>query len=229
MSPMTAMSTSCLRVPTSSPATGGEAIRSPPWLATDSPTEPRSQRRDIFYYVYGLLHSADYRRRYSADLKKTMPGIPMVNHFDTFSRAGRDLADRHVGYETVEPWPTRRDRKQPAKRSLPVCTACRKCASGSNDRSDDKTSIVYNSHITLTGIPLDAYRYQVNGKSAIEWIMDRYQVRTDTKTGIVNDPNDWASEHRDPRYILDLLKRLVTVSIETMKIVDSLPALGRLV
>ena len=177
-------------------------------------------KEDIFYYVYGLLHSTDYRERYSADLKKKMPGIPMVTDFEAFSHAGRDLATLHLGYETTVPWPL--DEVASSAAGEPVRYGVQKMRFGKRGAVEDKTCIVYNSHITLTGIPEDAYRYQVNGKSAIEWIMDRYQVRIDSKSGIVNDPNDWATEHSDPRYILDLLKRVVTVSIETMKIVDSL-------
>ena len=138
-------------------------------------------REDIFYYVYGLLHSADYRQRYAADLKKMMPGIPMLIDFDTFSRAGRDLAALHLGYETAQPWPL--DEVVSSTASEPARYRVQKMRFGKHGGSDDKDSIVYNSHITLAGIPEDAYRYQVNGKSAIEWIMDRYQVRTDAKTG----------------------------------------------
>ena len=95
---------------------------------------------------------------------------------------------------------------------------------GRKDKQVDKTAITYNSHLTLTGIPLEAYDYVVNGKHAIEWIMERYQV--DKDSGIRNDPNDWAREHGQPRYIVDLLKRVVRVSMETMKIVHTLPALN---
>ena len=97
---------------------------------------------------------------------------------------------------------------------------------GRKDKQVDKTAIIYNSHLTLTGIPLEAYNYVVNGKPAIEWIMERYQVTRDKDSGIANDPNDWAKEHHQPRYIPDLLKRLITVSLETMKIVNALPALN---
>jgi predicted helicase len=180
-------------------------------------------KEDIFYYVYGLLHSADYRQRYSADLKKTMPGIPMVTDFDSFSYAGRTLAALHLGYEAAQPWPL--DEITSSRTDASGQYRVQKIRFGKSGGREDKSTIVYNSNVTLGRIPQDAYRYQVNGKSAIEWIMDRYQVRTDTKTGIVNDPNDWANEHGNPRYILDLLKRLVTVSLETMKIVDSLPQL----
>lgn len=90
----------------------------------------------------------------------------------------------------------------------------------------DKTKVIYNSHIELSGIPEAAYRYMLGSRSAIEWILDRYQVKTDKASGIVNDPNDWSREVSDPRYIIDLLARIVTVSLETMKIVDNLPALA---
>ena len=92
-------------------------------------------------------------------------------------------------------------------------------------REVDKITIQYNSHITLTGIPSAAYGYVVNGKPAIEWIMDRYQFSKDKDSQIVNDPNDWAREHDDPKYILNLLKSIITMSLKTMKIVNALPAL----
>jgi predicted helicase len=89
----------------------------------------------------------------------------------------------------------------------------------------DRTRIVYNSRITLGGIPEAAYRYMLGSRSAVEWIIDRYQVKADKASGIVNDPNDWSKEVSDPRYIIDLLARIVTVSLETMKLVDALPTL----
>jgi predicted helicase len=96
---------------------------------------------------------------------------------------------------------------------------------GGSAREKDRTVIRYNDRITLSGIPEAAYRYQLGSRSAIEWIIDRYYVKTDKASGIVNDPNDWSREVGDPRYILDLLARVVTVSLETMDIVDALPAL----
>ena len=89
----------------------------------------------------------------------------------------------------------------------------------------DRTKIVYNAHLTLAGIPEEAYRYQLGSRSAVEWVMDRYRMTTDKASGIVNDPNDWAAEQGDPRYIVELVKRIVTVSLETMRIVDALPTL----
>jgi len=172
---------------------------------------------DIFYYVYGLLHSPTYRSEFAADLKKTLPRIPKVKDFAGFADAGRKLADLHLNYESAEPYPL----DEIGEGSFRV----QKMAFVKAGKDKDKSTIIYNSSITLNGIPEDAYRYMLGSRSAIEWIIDRYQVKTDKASGIVNDPNDWADEHNEPRYIIDLVKRIVTVSIETMKIVDSLPAL----
>ena len=97
---------------------------------------------------------------------------------------------------------------------------------GGKSRAWDKTRVVYNGHITLEGIPEDAHRYMLGSRSAIDWILERYQVKTDKDSGIVNDPNDWSPEHHQPRYIIDLLKKIVTVSVETNRIVDGLPEMG---
>ena len=96
------------------------------------------------------------------------------------------------------------------------------------EKVTDKTALIYNSRITLSGIPPEALDYVVNGKPAIEWIIERYQVTTDKDSGITNDPNDWAAEHNDPAYILNLVKRIITVSVETVKIVKALPPLQEL-
>ena len=172
---------------------------------------------DIFYYVYGLLHSPTYRNEFAADLKKMLPRIPKVKDFAGFAQAGRKLADLHLNYETIEPYPL----DEIGEGSFRV----QKMAFGKVGKEKDKSTIIYNSAITLKGIPDDAYRYMLGSRSAIGWIIDRYQVKTDKASGIVNDPNDWADEHNEPRYIIDLVKRIVTVSIETMKIVDNLPPL----
>jgi predicted helicase len=176
---------------------------------------------DIFYCVYGLLHSEDYRNEFSADLKKMLPRIPLVNKaedFKAFVKAGRNLAELHLNYETVKPY------------GKVTIAGAEKGAFGVSKMrfggKDDKSVIHYNNAITISNIPLEAYEYVVNGRSAIEWIMERYQIRTDKDSQITNDPNDWAKEHDQPRYILDLLPRLVTVSLETMKIVKGLPKLS---
>ncbi|RBY83210.1 type ISP restriction/modification enzyme [Blastococcus sp. TF02A-26] len=190
---------------------------------------------DIFNYVYGLLHSPEYRETYAADLKKMLPRIPFAMDFRAFVDAGKQLAELHLGYETVEPYPLEgldvpgpggeadyaffavRDKKMAVGKP----TAEQKAAGLRHDRS----VIHYNDRITLRGIPEEAYRYMLGSRSAIEWIIDRYWVKTDKASGIVNDPNDWSREVGDPRYIVDLLARVVTVSLETIRVVDSLPPL----
>jgi predicted helicase len=185
-------------------------------------------QEDIFYYVYGILHSSEYRERFASDLKKMLPRIPMTKEaadFRRFCQAGRDLAKLHVNYETVEPYPLKEESSELAldpKRHFLVS----KMTFSRKGKEIDKTRVIYNNHLSLSGIPLEAYEYVVNGKSAIEWIMERYQVTTDQDSGIHNDPNDWAKETKQPRYIVDLLKRIVRVSLESMKIVGSLPALN---
>jgi predicted helicase len=187
-------------------------------------------KEDIFYYVYGILHSPDYRTTFASDLKKSLPRLPLVESkedFWAFSKAGRELAALHLNYETIEPY----------KGCIPVFGAYSNKGEAMNYRVEkmrfgkidsktaDKSVIHYNSAITISNIPLEAYEYVVNGKSAIEWIMERYAVTTDTKSGITNDPNDWAKEHDDEKYIYNLLLRVINVSIQTMEIVKSLPKL----
>lgn len=183
--------------------------------------DPEVKKEDIFYYVYGILHSPEYKQRFGADLKKMLPRIPLAKDFWTFSKSGRRLADWHVGYETVDPFPLGQSTGQlgfDPKSDFRVS----KMRFGKNGKEADRSSIIVNSHLTLIGVPLEAYDYQVNGKSAIEWILECYQVDTDKPSGIVNDPNDWS---QDPAYIVDLIKRVVRVSLETVKIVQALPAL----
>ncbi len=178
-------------------------------------------KEDIFYYVYGILHSHEYREAFSNDLKKMLPRIPLVDDigdFWAFSKAGRRLADLHLNYETVPPHPD---------------VIVKGAESGDFTvkkmrfpKKDQKDTIIFNSKIKVTGIPDKAYEYIVNGKSAIEWIMERYQVTVDKKTKIKNDPNDWAVESGNPRYILDLLLSIINLSVQTVDIVDNLPALS---
>ncbi|MEU5875594.1 type ISP restriction/modification enzyme [Glycomyces sp. NPDC047369] len=176
---------------------------------------------DIFHYVYGVLHSPVYRSEFEADLRKSLPRIPKVAQFHEFARLGNQLKRLHLDYEAIEPHPGIREIVSETKTadSADLYRVDRKMRFASRQ---DRSRIVYNSHVTLADIPEGAYRYQIGSRSAVEWIMDRYYVRTDKASGIVNDPNDWFD---DPRYIIDLLKRIVTVSMETMAIVDGLPPL----
>lgn len=181
---------------------------------------------DIFFYVYGLLHSPTYRETYAADLKKMLPRIPFVEDFRGFAQAGRRLSALHLGYEHVEPYPLVGLDVEPVGDPYAFfAVKDKKMAFGSAGKEKDRSTIIYNDRITLSGVPEEAYRYVLGSRSAIEWIIDRYYIKTDKASGIVNDPNDWSREVGDPRYIIDLLARIVTVSLETMKIVDTLPAL----
>ena len=177
-------------------------------------------KEDIFYYVYGFLHSPMYRITFANDLKKMLPRLPLVEDvrdFWKFSKAGRALADLHINYESVPPY-----------KGLKVTGAESKFFTVDRMRfpkKDQKDTIFYNSKITIENIPVKAYEYVVNGKSAIEWIMERYQITTHKESGIRNDPNDWAKEVGNPRYILDLLLSVINVSVQTVEIVNSLPVL----
>lgn len=178
--------------------------------------DPKINREDIFYYVYGLLHSPEYRERFANELIKELPRIPLAADFRSFSRIGRELAYWHLNYENVEPYPVEErscDDFSVRKMEFP------KKKGGVQD------TIIYNATTVLSGIPMEAYDYVINGKSAVEWVKDRYAVTTDKKSGIVNDPNDWCREHDNPRYIIDLLKRVIRVSLETNRLVASLPPL----
>lgn len=177
-------------------------------------------KEDIFYYVYGFLHSPDYRTTFANDLKKMLPRLPLVDDvrdFWKFSKAGRQLAELHIEYENVPPYP---DVKVTGEDS-----GYFKVQKMRFPKKGQKDTIIFNSKITVSNIPDKAYEYVVNGKSAIEWIMERYQVTVDKKSQIKNDPNDWAAEVGNPRYILDLLLSIINVSVQTVDIVNQLPKL----
>ncbi len=191
-------------------------------------------KEDIFYYVYAFLHNPNYRTQFASDLKKSLPRIPFVDDSLTFWKyveAGRRLAELHLNYES-----------QPAPGCIVVVydTISKRAIETSLKtgelnainlhvekmrfpKKDQKDRILYNNQIEIRNIPAEAYEYVVNGRSAVEWVMEQYQIKTHKESGIVNDPNDWADEHENPRYILNLLLSVMTVSIETMKIVKALP------
>ncbi len=196
-------------------------------------------KEDIFYYIYAVLHSPEYRARFEPDLKKSLARIPLCKDgadFAAFVKAGRKLGDLHCGYEKAKKWegcavdiepgydsPYKVTKMRFAKKEHPEDEN----KNGKIERREveDRSRIIYNEHITIRGIPLTAYEYVVNGKSAIEWVMDRYQVTTNKDSGIVNDPNKWLEETDDERYIVNLILKVVTVSMETQKIVSKLPKL----
>ena len=189
---------------------------------------------DLFYYVYGMLHHPEYRARYATNLRKEAARVPIVltiEDFRSISNAGKELSELHLNYESAEPYPleedssVKRDMFTPLPDDYYAVTRKKMDYPKKKDKIADFTALAYNEYITLRGIPEAARRYQVGQWTALDWIRQRYLVKTDKDSGVVNDPNDWCDEHGDPRYIIDLIKRIVTVSVKTMEIVDSLPEL----
>ncbi|WP_208442198.1 type ISP restriction/modification enzyme, partial [Bartonella raoultii] len=189
---------------------------------------------DLFYYVYGILHSEDYRARYADNLSKELPRIPCVKTVDDFwmfVTAGRELGHLHMNYEDVKPYPVTFKKGNPKQTDISnpekfYYVTEMKFAKIKDSKEKDKSTVIYNSNIIMTDIPKEAYEYIVNGKPALEWVMGRQCVKTDKKSGIVNDANRYAVETvGNPAYPLELFQRVITVSLETMKIVKSLPKL----
>jgi len=186
---------------------------------------PKVTKEDIFFYVYGVLHSPSYMNTFANDLKKMLPRLPLVDSsadFWAFSEAGRRLTDLHLNYEfRTPPAGVLVNGQQPCRaKFVSEELAVRKM---SFLKKGQKDTIVYNRHIRVSGIPLSAYDYVVNGKPAIEWVMERYAVSVHKGSGIVNDPNCWGEERGNRRYILDLLLSIIRVSVETLDIVGGLP------
>lgn len=178
-------------------------------------------KEDIFWYVYGILHSPEYKQRFATDLKKMLPRIPFAQDFRPFCEAGRKLGEWHLNYEAVEPFPLTEESNRLVMEGGDYRVS--KMVFGKKDGKPDKSVIVYNENLTLRDIPLEAYDYVVNGKPALEWVMERYAVTVDKASAIKNDPNAWSE---DPRYIVGLVKRIVRVSVESARIVKGLPALN---
>ena len=170
-------------------------------------------KRDIFHYTYGLLHHPDYRERYQENLKRDLPHIPFAEDFWRFANAGKRLADLHVNYES-----------QPEYDKLDPIETPNMQVDFSVERmkfSKDKTKLRYNDFLTLEGIPPEAFDYRLGNRSALEWIVDQYRIKVDKRSDIRNDPN----RAEDPEYILRLIGQIITVSLETMEIVNGLPTL----
>lgn len=169
---------------------------------------------DIFHYVYALLHHPTYRETYAANLRRELPRIPFVrpDHFWGFVTAGRRLAEIHVQYESQPQYPLVH-RENP---DLPLNYRVSKMR-----LSKDKTALTYNDFLTLEGIPPQAFAYKLGNRSALDWVIDQYQLKTDARSGIRNDPNN----PDDETYILRLIKQVITVSLETVEIVNALPPL----
>ena len=175
-------------------------------------------KEDIFYYVYGFLHLPSYKEKFSAELKKSLPRIILVDEAEKFlqiSQAGRELAEIHLNYE---------------KQEFPDGVEIEGAEFGDFKikklrfiSKDDRSILVYNDKILIKNIPVKSFEYVVNSRSPLEWIIDRYQVKTDSASGIENNPNDWCSEHGDEKYILNLILSCITVSLKTLEIVENLP------
>ena len=168
---------------------------------------------DIFHYTYGLLHHPAYREKYEANLKRDLPHIPFANDFWGFAKAGERLAELHVNYESQPEYDNLKFVQNPDTR-LDWRVEKMKL-------SKDKTQIVYNDFLTLDGIPEKALDYRLGNRSALEWIINQYCVKIDKRSGIVNDPN----QADDPQYIVKLIGKVITISLETVKIVEALPDL----
>jgi len=173
---------------------------------------------DIFYYVYGLLHHPGYRERYADNLKRELPRIPYAPEFWAFSEAGQKLAELHLNYEHIEGY--KLDWQTSGQRDFRV----EKMRPGRKSDSADGTykiydTLKYNDYLTLGGIPPEAFAYRLGNRSALDWIVDQYRVKTDKRSGIVSDPNGYSD---DERYIVDLVEKVVAVSVQTVAIVEDL-------
>ncbi|NMV49677.1 DEAD/DEAH box helicase [Lactobacillus reuteri] len=176
---------------------------------------------DAFAYVYALLNSVDYQQRYANDLRKDLARIPIVKNADKYVAIGKQLINLHLNYEEV-PVYNNVDIQYKGKLSYKVAKMkfAKKRNSETNKLENDRSTIIFNDSITISNIPDKAYEYIVNGRSAIEWIMDQYRVKTDKKSGITDDPNDYSD---DPKYIFNLLLRIINVSVQTVDLINQLP------
>ncbi|WP_323099423.1 type ISP restriction/modification enzyme, partial [Limosilactobacillus reuteri] len=178
---------------------------------------------DTFSYVYGLLNSDEYQKKYASDLKKSLPRIPIVKNKERYIEIGKKLIDLHLNYGHVPVYDgvTIQTKGEPNYKVKKMIFA-KKLNPETKKRENDRSTIIFNDTIIISDIPNKAYEYVVNGRSAIEWIMDQYQVKTDKKSGITDDPNEFSD---DPKYIFNLLLRIINVSIQTVDLINELPKL----
>jgi predicted helicase len=176
--------------------------------------DQKIEKRDIFYYVYGLLHAKNYREKYAQNLKKELPRIPFVKDFWLVSNIGKQLADLHLNYENVEKYPLEIQITEP----IVNWRDNRKWKVEKMRLSKNKKNIVYNEEITLRNIPEKVFEYKLGNRTALEWVIEQYRVKTDERSGIINDPNQMDNE----RYIVDLIMKIVTVSIKTVDLTEQL-------
>lgn len=177
---------------------------------------------DIFHFVYGQLHDPAYRESYAADLKKMLPHIETPTdraRFNAVADAGQQLMDLHVNFQTVEAYPLTVEVKKTADPEDPKTWRVTKMKWKKTKGVTDHTTIIYNPKVLITDIPEEAEKYLLGSRSALAWVIDRWQVKTDKSSGIINDPNDWYDEQDNPRYIIDLISRVTTVAVETQRIV----------
>ena len=171
----------------------------------------------IFDYVYGILHVPSYREAFANDLSKEIPRIPFAPDFHAFAEAGKALAELHLGYETCEQYPLSlvfSHDGEPQPHHFRLTEKAMRFA-------DDETTLIINEHVRLTGIPAEAHRYVVNGRTPLDWFRDRYKIKRDKDSGILNDPNGW---FENPRDLVMAIERIVHVSVESTRIIEGLPS-----
>ena len=168
---------------------------------------------DIFHYNYALLHHPTYREKYEKNLKRDLPHIPFAEDFWGFANAGAALADLHVNYESAPKYDGLKYIETP---DIQIDWRVEKMK-----LSKDKTQLKYNAFLTIDGIPPEVYNYRLGTRSALEWVIDQYRVKVDKRSRIINDPNRTDA----PLYIVDLIARVITISLKTVKIIAELPPL----
>ncbi|MBG7956647.1 DEAD/DEAH box helicase [Enterococcus faecium] len=168
---------------------------------------------DTFFYVYGVLHSPEYQQKYANDLQKALPRIPILKDTEQYVKIGRELAELHLNYENQVAW-------DGVEVEYSGTSPSYKVNKMKHPKKGMLGTIIYNDQITIKNIPEKAYKYVVNGRPAIEWIIDQYRIKVDSKSGIIDDPNRFSE---NPKYILNLLLSVITVSMKTLELIEELP------